>query len=690
MRVVFVLAGVLLLAAPARGEPPADVAPWDGVLPVPRGSEPQDDSKPEWFACRILDAETGAPVPGARWIRTPEWIAPHRLRHDAVLGVATADADGVASLPAEAYRWEEECHWVALAPGYAGAYEYGTSPKAEMRLERGEPLRGRVLDAMGDPVAGAVVDVLGGCSHGTAMASVVTAADGSFSFERVPYGGQLWLEGRGFAADLRATSTPDSLGGGEVVLAMDTGHRYEGRVVDLLGKPVEGVVVRAWNEQRGPTALTGRDGRFVLEGAEARISLDFYPPADLLEDDSERDVCDGYADTPMLVVLGPLGVVDERASAGIVVRARGPDGAPAGGVGYRLVSTVTGRGPLGRTEDEEPDEPGELPVGEEREDAAPGTYRVLPEDPFSAFTFDPVEVAASASAPATATLQARPQPRLRIVGTLPPTCDVTLAVPGADETVHADSDDPVHLPAATRAVLRVEAEGRPPFFFPVGPEREGVREVVVALPAPALVAPPEGARDVELLDGRREAYAHASGTALATDARGPLTLRWRAPDETTWEAPVVVPAGGEAVRVDPASARRVRGDVQVRVLRREGERETVHETVDAAAGEALTVEVEGWRTLRVPVPRRPEGDLTVRWGTAAVRVRVVDGEGAPAAATVLADGEVYAAPAGDLTLRGFSAGAVRVVATRPGQRGGVETTVDLREGETVEKTITLP
>ena len=83
---LLLLVSTLPFAGADAEEPGAST--WEGILPDP-AQDPlgDDDAWPEFFVCRILDAETRAPIPGARWIRTPEWIAPWRLHHDAVLSV---------------------------------------------------------------------------------------------------------------------------------------------------------------------------------------------------------------------------------------------------------------------------------------------------------------------------------------------------------------------------------------------------------------------------------------------------------------------------------------------------------------------------------------------------------------------------------------------------------------------------
>ena len=65
---------------------------WDGLLPDPgQGFAKGDRAGSEWFAVRVLDAATLAPIAGVRLTRTPEWVAPWRLRHDAVMSAGLSD-----------------------------------------------------------------------------------------------------------------------------------------------------------------------------------------------------------------------------------------------------------------------------------------------------------------------------------------------------------------------------------------------------------------------------------------------------------------------------------------------------------------------------------------------------------------------------------------------------------------------
>src|SRR5688572_29716994 len=139
---------LLLLAAVAQDAEPD--RPWNGLLPDEDQEFGDEESRgSEWLATRILDRATGRPIPGARLLRTPEWMDPGRLRHDMVMSEGVADADGIARVPADGHLHRGDSHWLAVAPGYAPVEDYGFYPDPEMRLGRGVPMSFRVLDPLG-------------------------------------------------------------------------------------------------------------------------------------------------------------------------------------------------------------------------------------------------------------------------------------------------------------------------------------------------------------------------------------------------------------------------------------------------------------------------------------------------------------------------------------------------------------
>ncbi len=665
MKETLALLALGLLAAPGplpaeeAAPPPAAEGesdrPWEGFLPDPdQGLGDEEDGVPasEWYGLRVLDAGTGRPVQGARWVRTPERGTGGDLRADAVMQVAVTDAEGIARMESLPWRWKDDCHWLVLAEGYAPAHEYATIPETEVLLQRGRPFRGVLLDPLGRPVAGGSVEYLGGCSHGTAALRATTGADGTFTLgDHRCRLGQYWIEGPGIASDLVAADGPESLGSRPAVLVGEPGLRFEGRVLDPLGRPQAGCVVRAWNEQRGPATMTGPDGRFVLEGVEGD-SIVFFPEGDLTEDEGDWHVDDAVPGVPMTVVVTSLGVVEEEETATVRIRARTADDAPAGGVAYRVMSLRTFRGPAGTTASADPGGANDPLPGEALEEIPAGPFVVRPDNPFGKFEFDHVMGQAATGAPADLLLEVRPRPRLRVTGEVPEGADLVLALPGYELDGEQTPEEPWSpwLPGDATARLRVEVEGAPPFFFLVGPVRDGVREAKVGIPEPRRVILPKGAREAELLDGEREVAFRAAGGALETWAEGRVTLRYDDGTGTTRELEVdLPPLEGGTVEVRP------------------GEGRTLPEEDDDAEEE----------------PAAPPGPCVLA-------LRILDGEGKPADALVLLDGAIHPAPEGTLLLEGLAPGPHRLlVARRDEPGGGRELRVLLVVGKPAERTVRL-
>ncbi len=679
------LVATVAAAARAQDEPLRDgewERPWEGLLPDDgQIVDPDGQGTSEWLATRVIDAATGAPIAGARLVRTPEWIAGWRRRQDVALQMARSDADGIAAVASASDAWTGNCHWMVLADGYAPTETYGVVPDELTELGRGMPLVLRVISPLGRGAAGARVDVLLGCSHGTPARSASADANGVVRFEDLPgMGGQFWIEGPQLASDLYAVSWAESLGTRPAELVGHVGLTYVGTVTDLLGAPVADVVVRGHNEERGPVAVTDHAGRFVLGGVEPDSALTFFHPADLADGSEPRLLLDAHAEFPLAVTLGPLGIVRPREDADVLVTARDAQGAPVGSVGVAFVSLATGCGPTSWTEDDEPVEGVGDPRGAVLETVPAGRVRVVPADPFGEWTFDPVDADAVAGGTTAVDVVVRRQPVLRVAGEIPDDAQVVLALDG-----HASSypvDDP--LPAAARAVLHVTPEGGPTFFFPVGDARDGVREVHVAVPPPTRVVAAEGYRDAALRDGVRDVCARtAADGAVETWAEGPLELVARDAAGRKRVARVALPSPpGGTVEVPADAFAEAPGETTVVLLARgddgawaEVERES------APPGTRVTFWGDGDdQPLSAQTPA--EGETLLRRGSASLALTVVDEEGEPADALVMVAGEVHAAPEGELVVTGLDPVPVRVVvATRDAFGGGRELRLVLRDGE---------
>lgn len=147
--------------------------------------------------------------------------------------------------------------------------------EAEIRLEAGGILSGRVLDEAGAPIAGADLSFDGPWSE-----IAESARDGSFSFNiafREPSSAVLSAEKCGYTKVRRELE--DLAGDVEIdlVLAQDDGcSMIRGRVVGPDGAPVERALVTgaAYNAP----AWTAADGAFELAGSESKIHITVEKP----------------------------------------------------------------------------------------------------------------------------------------------------------------------------------------------------------------------------------------------------------------------------------------------------------------------------------------------------------------------------------------------------------------------------
>jgi len=711
------LASAALLApspAPAQDADAATEEPWEGLLPDPdqgHGADGQPGSW--WFGLRALDAGTGRPVAGARIRRYPEWIQGGTLRHSFLVGLGETDADGFARVPSYLDVVDGDSHWVVDAPGFAPAYHYGAYPDRTVLLRRGRDLRGRVLDPLGRPAGGASIELFLGCGHGPAVRTAVAGPDGVFTLPGVTPGeGTLWIRSPAGAADYFNLGPSRALGDRPEEFLLSPGATAAGRVVDASVDPIPGAIVRSWQEQRGPAAATGEDGRFVLEGVEPGFGFQVFHPSPVGDERTHFD--SGWVEGVPIVVrmtaAGPVEPPDETGT--LVLRAGRADGKPAAGVRFDCVRLDDGSGDDGVTSDGGDGE--DAPEGEARIRVGPGTWRVMPGSAFEEETFAPVEVAVPDGGVGEAAIALRPQARLRIEGEFSAAIeDLELAVPG--ELLRAGDGDGVEwspaLPREGPSALRVRLRAGPVLVFPVGrADAGGRRAAAVAIPRPHRIRLPGWARVPQLLDGEHEVAAVEDGGALLTWAAGRLTVRVLDGERLYRETGIDLPAD-RATEVDASEAlagATPRGDARVRFLGPDGapveaaveifDRRSLStwrggESVDGASVEAdwpcfVVARRQGWvpRTLFLDRP----GPVEVRWGDASLHLEIRDGDGAPADALVFAGGAVLPAPEGRLALGGFEAGTHEVlVGLRDEPGGGRRVRVTLRAGELRRHTVVL-
>jgi len=269
---VLALVGVLPAQEPAL-EPLSGTLPWvdDGLPP----------------GCRVVDARTGRPLPGAELHVVAESTTPVPGEFWQSL-VVTADADGFVSLPDGLDR----SAWLVLtAPGYGPASELGTLPGPVWALAPGLDVPVRVLDWLERPVPGARVGFCVGCGHTPDVVNAVADAQGIALLAGIdPWNGiaDVYPEhpDLGVHEYGRVRWTP---GDPPDRLQAPYGEPLRGIVLDATGQAVAGAFVGTKTVHRGPWTRTRADGSFLLEGCrpgeELFVVLPSRPGHEVLFDD---------------------------------------------------------------------------------------------------------------------------------------------------------------------------------------------------------------------------------------------------------------------------------------------------------------------------------------------------------------------------------------------------------------------
>jgi RNA polymerase sigma factor (sigma-70 family) len=149
--------------------------------------------------------------------------------------------------------------------------------KAELIVNEGLALEGRVFDDRGRPLAGAHIG-LGADQQimHRGFSSVATDADGHFRFGHVPAGTiTVTAQARGRGPELMDVVVAQGMK--PVELRLGPGRLIRGRVVSPQGKPLDGVTVQAMN-WKGHSSLdwttkTDAEGRFTWDSAPAEPVL---------------------------------------------------------------------------------------------------------------------------------------------------------------------------------------------------------------------------------------------------------------------------------------------------------------------------------------------------------------------------------------------------------------------------------
>lgn len=250
------LLGCLLAQVPA----PESVFPNDAPVQI---------GETRWQACRVVDAVTGAPIVGAELLlidprRTPLprefWSKRVGLSDDAgFVRVRSDDLRGGFGM------------LLLRAKGYAASVSGGAVPSLVWPLTPAVDVPVEVRDWQGRPLAGVQLGLCLGSPNTPDIAFATSDASGLAVFPGI--------DPHNPVNDVHAAAPEWSVinvgridwapGDHPVVAELEAGHKIAGVVLDANGKPKAGVKVGAPVVARGPWAVTGEDGSFVLEGSAA-------------------------------------------------------------------------------------------------------------------------------------------------------------------------------------------------------------------------------------------------------------------------------------------------------------------------------------------------------------------------------------------------------------------------------------
>lgn len=236
---------------------------------------------------QVVDALTGAPLPGATATAEPQAPLPRAL-------MTRAGADGALRVVAPRTYAEAGPAVTFEAPGYAAAMTtMGARERARVGLRRPLRLEGRVRDRDGRPLRAAATAwarlpnaATGGRSRSDRSWSVACDAEGRFVLDDLPPGASTPAgEGAGPHAAVVAlsiqhpeharTRLPQVLvvaDGPPLEVTLAPIVALVGRVVDPEGRPLAGARVQAYGtDQRAEeSVVTDPEGRFTLAGVPAR------------------------------------------------------------------------------------------------------------------------------------------------------------------------------------------------------------------------------------------------------------------------------------------------------------------------------------------------------------------------------------------------------------------------------------
>ncbi len=246
------------------------------------------------MALRLVDAETAAPLPGAKLYLF--YMFPDG-RGKVVR--ASTDADGrlAVDVPQAPYHFlnmfvTADSH----VPKVTTWGERRSMPlEYTMRLERGITIGGMVVDEAGNPIAGAKIE-FDGPGNNMALAeniqfgpdtAAVTDANGQWSCNMIPkeYDGITLVVTDKEHAETRLSVQLKAPDANRIVVTMATGFSIKGLVQDSNGQPVKGAKIRQvhLNDEPERAEMTDASGAFEFKAMKAgelmlSVQADGYAP----------------------------------------------------------------------------------------------------------------------------------------------------------------------------------------------------------------------------------------------------------------------------------------------------------------------------------------------------------------------------------------------------------------------------
>jgi len=273
----------LAAPAPRRASDPQELRTLiarSAQAPEPQADEEGDEPELTCMTGKVVDSQTGRPIPGAS--------VSLRVGED-LLVIEEVDEEGRFELGCSASEFERASKGARLeaddddhAQAAAAIPPGGLGGEAVIRMERLGTVAGIVVDERGVPVVGVSIYLAGDAGY-----VVETDPQGRFAAAAIAPGEQIvycWDSDREEEDPPRLAAERVRLRPGEtrqvrLVLRPATVYRLRGRVVDLAGRALEGIVIKARTDAPTPASraltdsasevTTGEKGEFEIEVATA-------------------------------------------------------------------------------------------------------------------------------------------------------------------------------------------------------------------------------------------------------------------------------------------------------------------------------------------------------------------------------------------------------------------------------------